>query len=62
MTDIVGVPNRGREGLGLTKAQYYQSSTNREQMKMVKGTIRKMDGEKRNTEMVQLAIEGACTR
>ena len=26
MRDIVGVPNRGREGLGLNKAQYYYSS------------------------------------
>ena len=40
--------NRGREGLGLTKAQYYQSSTKREHRKMVTGTIREMEEEKRN--------------
>ena len=62
MRDIVGVPNRGREGLGLTKAQYYQSSTKREQRKMVTGTIREMEEEKRNIKMVQLAKQGACTR
>ena len=45
MRDIVGVPNRGRGNLGLTKAQYYQSSTKREQRKMVTGTIREMEEE-----------------
>ena len=62
MRDIVGVPNRGREGLGLTKAQYYQTSTEKEQRKMVTGTIREVEEEKRNIKMVQLAKQGACTR
>ena len=62
MRDIVGVPNRGREGLGLTKAQYYQTSTIKEQRKMVTGTIREREEEKRNIKMVQLAKQGACTR
>ena len=62
MQDIVGVPNRGREGLGLTKAQYYQSSTKREQRKLITGTIREMEEEKRNIKMVQLVKQGACTR
>ena len=35
MMDIVEVPNKGREGQGLTKTQYYQSCTKREQRKMV---------------------------
>ena len=62
MRDIVGVPNRGREGLGLTKAQYYHSSTKKGQRAMVTGTIREIEEEKRKTKMVQLAKQGACTR
>ena len=62
MRDIVGVPNRGREGLGLTKVQYYHSSTKKEQRAMVTGTVREMEEEKRKHKMVQLAKQGACTR
>ena len=62
MRDIVGVPNRGREGLGLTKAQYYHSSTKKDQRAMVTETVREMEEEKRKTKMVQLAKQGACTR
>ena len=40
MRDFVRVPNRRREGLGLTKAQYAQSNTKRDLMKTMTGTIR----------------------
>ena len=56
------MPNRRREGLGLTEAQYYQSSTKRQQRKMVTLTIRKIEEERRNTKMVQLTKHGACNR
>ena len=49
-------------GLGLTKAQYYQSSTKRTEWEKVAGTIGEMEDEKRNVNMVQLAKQGACTR
>ena len=62
MRDIAGIANKGREGLGLSKRQYYNSSSKKEKRTMVTNTIREAEEDKRRTRIVQLSKQGASTR
>ena len=62
MKDIAGIANIGREGLGLSKRQYYCKSNKRDQRTMVTEEIRKIEEEKRQVRMVGLGKQGASTR
>ena len=62
MKDIAGIANRGREGLGLSKRQYYCNSSKRDQRTMVTEEIRRKEEEARHVRMVGLGKQGASTR
>ena len=62
MRDIAGIANKGREGLGLSKRQYYCKSSKRDQRTMVTEEIRKKEEETRQVRMVSLAKQGASSR
>ena len=60
--EIVGIPNKGKEGLGLNPRKYYGSSTKKEKRTMVIDTIREAEEDRRRVKMVSLAKQGAHTR
>ena len=62
MQEIAGIGNRGREGLGLTKRQYYSSSNKKDQRDMIVKEVRSKEEERRRGKIVELAQQGASTR
>ena len=60
--EIVGIPNKGKEGLGLNPRRYYGSSTKKEKRTMVIDTIREAEEDRRRVKMASLAKQGAHTR
>ena len=60
--DIAGIANKGKEGLGLNKRQYYCKSNQKDRRKMVTEEIRKKEEETRQVRMVGLAKQGASSR
>ena len=62
MRDIAGIANKGKEGLGLSKRQYYYKSSQKDKRKMVTEEIRKKEDEARYVRMVALAKQGASSR
>ena len=48
MKEIVGIPNKGKEGLGMNPRKYYSSSTKEERRTMVVDTIREAEEERRS--------------
>ena len=62
MREIGGIPNRGKEGLGLNPRKYYGSSTKEERRTMVVDTVRETEEDMRRVKMISLAKQGAHTR
>ena len=62
MKDIAGIANKGREGLGMSKRQYFCKSNQRDQRTMITEEIRKKEEEAREVRMIALAKQGASTR
>ena len=62
MKEIVGIPNKGKEGLGLTPRRYYSSSAKEERRTMIVDTVREVEEDRRRVKMVSLANQGAHTR
>ena len=62
MKDIAGIANRGREGLGMSKRQYFCKSNQRDQRTLITEEIRKKEEESREVRMITLAKQGASTR
>ena len=62
MKEIVGIPNKGKEGLGMNPRKYYSSSTKEERRTMVVDTIREAEEDRRRVKMASLAKQGAHTR
>ena len=60
--DIAGIANKGKEGLGLNKRQYYCKSNKKDRRRMVTEEIRKKEEETRQVRMVGLAKQGASSR
>ena len=60
--DIVGIPNKGREGLGMNPRKYFGSSTKKERRTMVVDTVREAEEDRRRVKMVSLSKQGAQTR
>ena len=61
MRDIAGIASKGKEGLGLSKRQYYYKSSQRDKSKMVTEEIKKKE-EARYVRMVALAKQDASSR
>ena len=59
MRDIVRIPNKGREGLGITERKYYKNSKKKERRDMIVSTVREKEEEKRVAKIVSLAQQGA---
>ena len=62
MKEIVGIPNKGKEGLGMNHRKYYSSSTKKERRGMVVDMVREAEEDKRRVKMASLAKQGAHTR
>ena len=62
MKDIVGIPNKGREGLGMNPRKYFGSSTKKERRTMVVDTVREAEEDRRRVKMASLGKQGAHTR
>lgn len=58
MKDITGIANRGREGLGMRRRQYYSTSSKIERRGMVVNTIREREEEQRLVKMTSLVSQG----
>jgi hypothetical protein len=62
MKDIIGIPNKGREGLGMNPRKYYGSSSKEERRTMVVDTVREAEEDRRRVKMACLGKQGAHTR
>ena len=62
MQDIAGIANKGREGLGLEKRQYYQTSSDRQRRTLISKKVRESEEERRKVESVKLAQQGASMK
>merc|ERR1711989_271823 len=62
LKEIVGILNKGKEGLGMNPRKYYSSSTKEERRTMVVDTIREAEEDRRRVKMASLAKQGAHTR
>ena len=59
---IVGVPNKGKEGLGMRKRQYYSSSSKSGKRDMIVKAVREKEEETRMVNMTNLSNQGANLR
>ena len=59
---IAGIPNRGREGLGLNPRKYFEASSKKERRKMVVEKVRETEEERRTVRMTGLAKQGGHLR
>ena len=57
--EIGGIPNRGREGLGLRHRQYYSKSTLRVQRTLIVNKVRTAEEERRQVKIAGLSKQGA---
>ena len=63
MEEVVGIPNKGREGLGLTPKRYYSQSTSKQERRgMVVEKVREAEEERRRVRMTGLAKQGGHLR
>ena len=58
MKEITGIANRGREGLGMRKRQYYSTSSKSVRRDMVIETIKEREEEQRVVKMASLGKQG----
>ena len=57
--EITGIPNKGREGLGLKPRKYFSKQEKKEKRRMVVNAVRDMEEEKRTVKMTGLSKQGA---
>ena len=62
MEQIAGIPNRGREGLGMNPKKYYNSSSKKERRTMIVEKVREAEEERRTVKMTGLAKQGSHMR
>ena len=60
--EMVGVPNKGKEGLGMKKRQYYSTSSSKEKRDMIVKTVREKEEESRMVRMTNFPSQGANLR
>ena len=54
MQEVTGIPNRGREGLGMRKMQFYSKSSSKDRRDMIVSTVREKEEEQRVIKMTML--------
>ena len=62
MKDIVGIPNLGKEGLGLRKRRYYNNSNKKDKRDLVVKEVRAKEEDRRRVHIASLSKQGASTR
>merc|ERR1712055_43545 len=62
MKDIIGIANKGREGLGMNPRKYFGLSTKKERRTMVVDTVREAEEDRRRVKMASLGKQGAHTK
>ena len=63
MEELVGIPNKGREGLGLTPKRYYSQCTSKQEKRgMVVEKVREAEEDRRRVRMTGLAKQGGHMR
>ena len=62
MKDIVGIPNVGREGLGLRKRMYFNTSNKTDRRALVVKEVRGKEEDRRQVHITGLVKQGASTR
>ena len=60
--ELVGVPNKGKEGLGMRKRQYYSTSSTKLKRDMIVKTVREKEEESRVVKMTGFPNQGANLR
>ena len=56
--EIAGIPNKGREGLGLSHRQYYSKASQREKRGLIVQKVRKAEEERRMVKVAGLSKQG----
>ena len=62
MQEVSGIPNQGREGLGLTPKKYYSKSNKKDQRAMIVDTVRESEEDRGRVRIANLAKQGASTK
>ena len=62
MVEITGIPNKGKEGVGLNPRKYYSTSNRKQRRTMVVETVREAEEDRRRVKMTNLSKQGAQTR
>ena len=62
MKDIVGIPNVGREGLGMRKRMYFKNSNKTDRRDLVVREVRGKEEDRRRVHIAGLARQGASSR
>ena len=62
MQEIIGIPNKGREGLGMRGRQYYSKSSKKGKRDLVMQEIRNKEEEARKANMTGFSNQGAQLR
>ena len=62
MQEIIGLTNKGKEGLGMRKQKYYSKSTSKEQRDMIVKTVKEKEEESRVVKIAQLSKQGQNLR
>ena len=62
MQEIIGLTNKGKEGLGMRKQKYYSKSSSKEQRDMIVKTVKEKEEESRVVKIAQLSKQGQNTR
>ena len=59
---VAGIPNRGREGLGLRPRKYFDGSSRKERRTMIVEKVREKEEDRRTVKMTGLAKQGGQLR
>ena len=62
MHELVGIPNKGKEGLGMRKRQYYSTASKKTRRDMIVKTVREKEEESRIVKMTDFPSQGANLR
>ena len=62
LKDITGTGNKGLEGLGMRKTQYFYKATSKEQRNMIVKEVRDKEEDRRRVKIVGQGKQGAMTR
>ena len=62
MKDMTGIGNKGHEGLGLRKSQFYYNASDKEKRDMIVKEVRNKEEERRRVKIVSQGKQGAMTR